>query len=378
LGFFAGALLAVAGAWGWWLIYVESVRQPLMNLEVAAGPLPPVELQRQIDKLAAGFLKSRDNVGLVIGVVKDGQQMVFAYGSLARGNAQAPDGETLFELASVGKTFTTAVLADMHLQGELSWHDPLQKLLPAQVRVPEYQGRPITLLDLATHTSGLPSLPPGFFEKSTDPLNPYKDYTVADLYEALPRIELRRAPGTKYEYSNLGMGLLGHALERRAGVPYEQLILERICQPLDMADTRMTLDEALQARLARPHSGGQPVPVWEDRTLPGAGSFLSTADDMLRYLSAHWSDEDAPLHRALHATTRKQRVGRTPWDSLGLGWHIASENAADILWHDGAAGGSTSYVGLIQDRQVAVVVLANSTSSVFDLGNTVLYLLYLH
>jgi CubicO group peptidase (beta-lactamase class C family) len=224
----------------------------------------------------------------------------------------------------------------------------------------------------------------------------------------LPRLELTRPPGKTYEYSNLGMGLLGHALALRAGVKYEDLVIDRLCRPLGMASTRMTLDDVLQSRLAQPHSDGRPVPVWEDYTLPGAGSFLSTADDMLRYLAAHFErrvgsayqgatrtagkkGEEQPLpataepsagearptfDEALRLCLQKRRPADSRSTAMGLGWHITSENAVDVIWHNGAAGGSVSYAGMIEPSRSAVIVLANSTASVDDLGHKALYLLH--
>jgi CubicO group peptidase (beta-lactamase class C family) len=104
--------------------------------------------------------------------------------------------------------------------GEVAMIDPVATYLPASVKVPEYQGKPITLLDLATYMSGLPNLPDNFAGK--DPLNPdfwvnpFADYTVDQLYAFLSGYTLKYEPGTHYEYANLGFGLLGQALARRA------------------------------------------------------------------------------------------------------------------------------------------------------------------
>jgi len=385
LGFIFGALVVAGGAWGWWSFYKQAIRDPLMHLEVPEGPLTKEQTKDQIDQLGKVFLASSGNVGLVIGILKDGEQHVFGYGSTSRDRQQVPDGETVFELASCGKTFTATALADMHLKGELNWDDPLFEFLPAEVDVPTYENRQITLMDLATHTSSLPTLTRTIEENIVAGMeDPWRANSFEKLYRDLSEIELTRPIAKEYDYSNLGMGLLGHALERRAKVSYEELVIGRICEPLVMTSTKMTLDDSMKDRLATPHARGEPTIVWEDRTLAGAGSFLSTANDMLKYVGAQF-DEDNELYNTLQATRQKRRVAGSPWESIGLAWHITSENAVDIVWHTGGSGGSSSYVGFIEQSQVGVVVLANSSSSLMNIGSdvssigdTILYLLHLH
>src|SRR5262249_48036639 len=151
----------------------------------------------------------------------------------------------------------TTLLADMVRHGEVRYEQPVADLLPKTVHVPEKAGRKITLLDLATQRSGLPRLP-GNLNATGD--NPYGAYSVDSLYAFLSRYELPRAPGERYEYSNLGMGLLGHALSLRSGKSYETLVVERVARPLAMRDTRVTLDAELRSRLAAGHDlAGKPV-----------------------------------------------------------------------------------------------------------------------
>jgi serine-type D-Ala-D-Ala carboxypeptidase/endopeptidase len=147
---------------------------------------------------------------------------------------------------------TALIAADMAQRDELRLDDPIAKYLPTNVKVPERQGRQITLIDLATHTSGLPRMPENFHPK--DPNNPYADYSLDALYSFLSSHELRRDIGIKYVYSNLGFGLLGLGLAQRAGVDYEQLVVKRICDPLGMSSTRITLSDALRERFAAGHN----------------------------------------------------------------------------------------------------------------------------
>ncbi len=372
-GVVAGVVL---GAFAWEYAVQEGVMNPLDGLDVPVGRLDFPKVRTTVDELAREYLNDSENVGLAIAVVRGVEADFWCYGRRAINDPEPPDGDTLFELASVGKTFTALLLADMHLLGQVALNDTLQQRLPEGVAVPALNGRAITLLDLATQTSGLPSLPPNF--EFGDPLNPYKDYSTAKMFSDLAEIQLTRPPGSGYEYSNLGFGLLGEALAQRAQIDYEQLVIHRICAPLGMNRTRMTLTEELRANLASPHDGGKAVPVWEDFTMPGAGSFLSTADDMLLYLKLFQNpppDTSPQLVRAASETTIKRRAADSSARSMGLAWHIDSENAHDIVWHNGGAGGSSSYIAFTTAPPCGVVVLSNSANTVDELGYKILYLL---
>lgn len=375
LGLVTGILLSAGFLWLFFEAERELALDPLADLNLSERRLAASEFDLIVDRLAKEYLHSGDNAGLVIGLVKDGESRTFSYGVMERGNHKRPDENTLFELASAGKTFTAVVLAEMHLKGECRLDDPIEKHLPPTVKPPRVGGRSITLEDLATQTSGLPSLPENF--EPGDPLNPYKDYSTEKMYEALGQFQPTRPIGSQYEYSNWGFGLLGDLLERRAGTPYEQLVIERLCDPLEMDSTRMTLTPELLARLATPHDAGKPVVVWEDTTMAGAGSFLSTCSDMMKYVEAHF-EKDHPLHAALALAVQKRRPTDSPETAIGLGWHITSENALDIVWHNGGSGGSSSYVALLPEHEVGVVVLSNSTSSVDELGRKLVYLAQRH
>lgn len=235
--------------------------------------------------------------------------------------------------------------------------DALQKYLPESVRLEIKDDKPITLEHLATHTSGLPRLPANL--KLQDPRNPYADYTTQQLYAFLGNHKLRRSPG-QYEYSNLGMGLLGHELARRAGVSYEQLLTDRICRPLGMHDTCITLNEDQQRRLALPYDAALgPDKNWDAPTLAGAGAIRSTTDDMLKWIQANFSREEKPLDQAIRLAHQKRHTMKDGL-AMGLGWHIARDGFT--RWHNGMTGGYSSWLAVVPDRGVGVVVLANTAA----------------
>jgi CubicO group peptidase (beta-lactamase class C family) len=311
--------------------------------------------------------KSKRNIGIVVGLVSSKGSRIISYGKPALNSNAALDGDTVFEIGSITKVFTSLLLADMVLRGEVSLSDPVAKYLPRAVKVPTRNGREITLLDLATHTSGLPRLPNNL--KPKDPNNPYVDYTVEQMYEFLSGYILTRDIGEKYEYSNFGAGLLGHILALRAGTDYETLVIKRICKPLGMESTRAKLSTQLQARLATGHDqGGQPVMNWDLPTLAGAGALRSTTSDMLKFLAANIGLSKSTLLPAMQKAHAMQRGTGVPDLSIGLGWHILSKFGTEIVWHNGGTAGYHSFIGFDKKKGVGVVVLTNSTNDIDDIG----------
>lgn len=303
-------------------------------------------------------------VGIVVGVIDERGARVISYGTLSRSNHTPVDGDTIFEIGSITKVFTTEVLADMVTKGEVKLDDPVAKYLPAAVKVPQRNGRQITLLDLATQHSGLPRLPDNM--NPADGSNPYADYTVAQLYEFLSGYRLSRDIGAKYEYSNLGMGLLGHALTLKAGKNFESMVKERLCQPLGMRHTVITLSSEEQKHLATGHNkAGGPVSNWDFPTLAGAGALRSSVNDMLKFLSGNLK-LDAPKLKAAMELAQMPRMDVGPGTKIGLGWHIFNRYGTEIVWHNGGTGGYRSFAGF--DRQRGVVVLSNSENDIDDIG----------
>ena len=304
--------------------------------------------------------------GVAVGVVsRDNQRRVIAYGPNA--GVQPFDGNTVFEIGSITKTFTASILADMVKKGELTLDDPVVKFLPAGTVIPERDGRQISLLDLATQSSGLPGMPDNF--KPKDNTNPYADYTVGQMYEFLGRYKLPRGIGEKYEYSNLGVGLLGHALALRAGRDYESVVIARVLRPLGMKDTRITLSPSMQRRLAPGHGpDGSAAHNWDLPTLAGAGALRSTVNDMLTYVRANADSMSKPLG----ATLALAHGARRPVSSvmaIGLAWHRLKTPAGNTLvWHNGGTGGYRTFAGYDEVTGQGIVVLSNTSQSVDDIG----------
>jgi D-alanyl-D-alanine-carboxypeptidase/D-alanyl-D-alanine-endopeptidase len=337
-------------------------------LLASTGALPAAP-QFPSDSALLAIIKQRvDNgrsAGIVVGLLEpDGKTRVVAYNERKHGEP-AFNARTIFEIGSITKAFTGALLADMVARGEVQLDDPVAKFLPATVRIPARGDRQITLLDLATQSSALPRLPSNM--RPANPANPYADYTIDQLYEFLGGHELRRDIGERYEYSNLGFGLLGHTLALRAGKSYEALMHERILRPLGMNNTSITLNAQQRALLAPGHNaGGDTVSNWDLPTLAGAGALRSSVEDMLKFLKANLDAPaaNAPRIHAAHIDRRPAGGNMT----IGLGWHIINRPDRRIVWHNGGTGGYRTFAGFDPVARRGVVVLTNSSESSDDIG----------
>ncbi len=331
----------------------------LMSLCSAAFAQMPSDVE--IRKILAERVGGENlGSGLVVGVIDANGRRVVAYGSLAKDDKRRLDGDTVFEIGSMSKVFTSLLLMDMVRRNEVALTDPVAKFLPASVKVPERNGRKITLADLSTQSSGLPRLPNNLSPKNI--ANPYADYTVQNLYEFLSGYQLTRDIGSQYEYSNLGVGLLGHALSLRAGLSYEALVKSRICDRLDMNDTRVTLTPEMKARLAVGHNPAlKPVENWDLPTLAGAGALRSTTNDMLIFLAANLGYVKSPLADAMADEVSIRRpVGGDM--EIAYAWHVQTKDGRSIIWHNGGTGGYRTYMGYDPKARTGVVVLSNVSS----------------
>jgi CubicO group peptidase (beta-lactamase class C family) len=333
----------------------------------AAGPLAAA------DELARPFLEGKKSLGLVIGVVMPAARYVAGYGTVRLGPAVVvPDGDTVFEIGSVTKAYTGILLAALERDGLVKLDDPARKHLPPDLRLPRRGERPITLLDLTTHHSGLPGLPPKFGLRvllAWDLSNPYAHYDRNKLADDLADVWPERDPGEGYEYSNLGAGLLGHALAHAAKAEsYEAALTRHVLDPLGLADTRITLSPAQRRRFPPSHDKkGDEVPHWDLASLEGCGGLRSTVHDQLTFLAANLGLTPTPLLPVLRASHAPRRDTDTPGQKVGLGWHVQplrTGGTQTIVWHNGGTGGSHCFVAFVPEVRIGAAVLSNSNHSV--------------
>lgn len=337
---------------------LPGVLPPIRCPAAAPSLLPARVMKAANERVAAGEYPM-----LVIGVV-DGDKSRL-YGFNAAGDP-APDEKTVFEIGSVTKTFTGLLLAEAVKSGAVALDEPVAKLLPG-FKIPSRGGKQITLGNLADQHSGLPRLPGNL--KPADLSDPYADYDAKDLEEFLAGYSLPRNPGSAYEYSNLGFGLLGYALAERAHTSYGELVEEKILAPLHMDDCGVTPTQAMQAHLAVGHDqSGAVTSNWHFAALAGAGALECSATDMLHYLEANMGVRKTPLYPAMRLaqTPRAEVPGGN--EQVGMGWMILDSGGRKVIWHNGMTGGYASFIGFTADGKRGVFVLANIQQSVDDLG----------
>jgi len=325
------------------------------SVPAIAGPLSQRVEQAAQERVAAGIHQT-----LVFGVVDGDHSAVVAFGTLDDG--KAPDGDTVYEIGSITKTFTATLLARAVLAGAVTLDTPVAQLLP-DFKIPSRGNKEITLGQLATQHSGLPRLPSNLLPK--DGADPYADYDAAKLKAFLAGYQLPRDPDAGYEYSNLGFGLLGYALAQSEHTSWDALTNEAILKPLGMTMSGTALSDAMRARLAAGHDSlGNAIKNWDFDAMAGAGAIRSTANDMLRYLKANMGIDASPLTAAMKLA-QEPRSDANKTNRIGLAWMTSRTG---IAWHNGQTGGYRSYLGFTADRQHGVVILSNTAIDIDDLG----------
>ncbi|HWY87138.1 MAG TPA: serine hydrolase domain-containing protein, partial [Gemmataceae bacterium] len=280
----------------------------------------------RLETLVRSYVPVQGDIRVVVGVGVGTQHCFLTFPRHGSADELRVNEDTLFEIGSTTMAFTACLMAEMVANKHVQFDDPVTKFLPARVRMPSHRGQEITLLDLANQTSGLPRLPLNFLGTVTDPANPCRDYTVDHLYAFLSSYQLRRPVGWRREHSNLGMGLLGHALSLASGQEYQQALADHVCKPLGLRDTTVSLNAEQSARFVAGYSAaGQSVRPWDMPALVGAGGLRSTARELLTFLQ-HCLAKRGPLQEALTmCLTPTRKSGRSAPGVLryGLGTGLA-------------------------------------------------------
>lgn len=359
-GFVAGLLLAPAG-----------IQATQTSRTIA--PLSDAEIRKVLKDRVEGLSAHGGGIGIVVGVVGPQGRRIISYGQPGEKDQRPLNGDTGFEIGSVTKVFTALLLADMVRKGEVRLSDPVTKYLPAGIKVPERSGRSITLEDLATHTSGLPFMPdglPAFNDSATE------NYSFAQLQQFLASYKLPREIGTEWDYSNIGYWVLGQALAARAGTDFETLLRTRIIGPLRLKNTAITVTPGLKAKLAVGHNAVlQPAPQFSVvpgyALMPAAGGLVSTANDLLTFLSVALGNERSPLASSMSLMLAIRRPAGG--SEQALGWVVSGKGDAQLIFHDGGTLGYASSVAWDPGSRVGVVVLSNQVSNVGDIARHLLH-----
>src|SRR5947208_7703472 len=334
--------------------------------------VPPDDEIRKI--LAERVGENEKAVGIVVGIIDPQGRRIISYGQRNAGGARPLDGDTVFEIASVTKVFTALLLADMVEKNEVALSDPASKYLTAvAIKLPERNGHLITLLDLATHTSGLPFMPadaPPFNDPAA------AKYSTGDLKRYLASYQLTRDIGSDWDYSNIGYWILSEALSARAGKDIEDLIRSRVLAPLKMTDTDFELSPKMKSNLAPGHDSAlQPAPAASTipiySIMPAGGGLYSTANDLLTFLSQCMGYEPSPLAPAMNVALGNRRPVH-PGNEQALGWNFYGNGDDLVIFRDGSSFGYASVMAYDPKAGVGVVVLTNQLGDVGDIARHLL------
>jgi len=327
-----------------------------------ATPATPQELLKTA--VEARFLGDRTGVCIAAAIV--GDQPATAIVCADPANPRKLDAHTAFELGSVTKTMTSALLADLILKGGLTLDDPLSRLLPPGTKVPDFQGKPITLGHILSHRSGLPSLPGRM--RPTDETNPYASLTPEQLLGSLEDVKLEAAPGTHYRYSNFAMMLLSYGLARRSGKDFPTLLAEGIFQPLGMTDAHVARLEKPGMEVQGHRSSGRPTPPWDfPGDLAGAGGVRASLTDLVHYVEGELGTRQSSITPALRLT--QATVADATLPAMAMNWILVPLGGRNILVHEGSTGGFTSLVALDPENHQGAVLLADT--SLANLGGLI-------
>jgi serine-type D-Ala-D-Ala carboxypeptidase/endopeptidase len=350
----------------WLAVLVLLLPWALHKVQAQTAPLPQLQ---SADPVVADLFRRSGSTGMVVVVVRGNERWMQSYGQTYPGSHQKPNADSLIRLCSLSKIMTTDLLVKLVADGRVSLSDPLQKFAPRNVTVPVrtfrgLSGPPITLRDLATHTSGLP-------REIAYPAGDAGHFTFPDFnfrWQWLPGYRLRFVPGTAAHYSNIGFDLLADALSAAAGKPYPQLFADRIAKPLGLRDTTLnpTPGECARLLIGARNEG----PCSDTTAAGGSGGMYSTANDMTRWLAYLLNLPGTPMHQDPAATATYIQASQLRWtqglghagipNGIGLGWvHLNQpDDPAMIIEKTGGGAGYTTYIALNPGRHIGIFVAA--------------------
>lgn len=336
---------------------MRTTRRRIVGLLLGAMAVPAYAAPRTdteiADALRVRIDQQKRGTAAVVGLLTPNGRQVVSQGGVG--------GDSVFEIASLTKVMTALLLADAARRGEVGMDDPLSRY---EAGAPSFDGRAITLTDLATHGAGLPLRPPNL-QSAPGVFNKYAGYTTEQLRSSLQGYALTRRPGDRFEYSNWGFGLLGDALALRSGRPYDDLLKSRVTGPLGMTSTSLDANASMKARLVPGHDDRlRPLPPTSDGALGPAGGLRSTANDILKLLGLFLGRGPEALTASARAMLAVDRPGDDDRTRMALGWRRTRGAEGDYYWSNGRADGYRAFMGFNPQLGVGVVALIDASSGV--------------
>lgn len=320
----------------------------LSGMSLSAGVAQEQKLQQIVHHELGPFMAAENVPGAALAVFYGDDPIFINYGLADKRTGRPVTSDTIFELASVTKVFTSTELALQVLKGRMRLDDPVVKYLP-MLRQSRLAIDKVTLVELATHASSLPRVPPK-----------HHQHSFHSIVEFLRVWRPQYPIGTHYAYSNLAFGVLGQALSNAVNKPYAAMIADDILAPLDMRSTMTQVPAHLQQHYAQGYdAAGRPAARRSDNPWPGSGALRSTARDMLKFLEANMGAYGPKELRAAMQMAQKGVFQAHKNLVLGLGWQRVIDRGRLIIDKNGGVTGFSTYIGMLPSERVGVVLLMN-------------------
>lgn len=362
LSFFIACLITSPAAYG---------KKPVLVPETPA--VSPQESDA-IQKMLQSYVKKGDAVGNIIGLISPAGKSIIAAGHISEDSRIQPDGDTFFEVGSISKIFTLVLFEDEVERGRMGVNDPIIQYFPSDMPFPKRKkvnvdfsitystDKQVTLLNMANHTSGFPRDPePWQMPHGWNPKDP-SNVSLEMMKDFLGRFTFDRDPGEKFEYSNLNIALLGYAIACREKIDFDQLLNQRVIQPLGLKDSHLSLTSDQELRMASGYTqwGAVSPPIHPPVAFAGTGSLKSTVNDLLKFEQYELEMRPTPLAKVIK-------------DSRDLAFEMIHNPLGDALVMNGRTLGFTSLLVMVPGKKMGVVILGNSVR--FDVYDVALSLL---
>jgi CubicO group peptidase (beta-lactamase class C family) len=311
-------------------------------------------LDFKIDSIVKPYMQNPNHNSLSVGILKNDTVYFYNYGEIKTNSNILATKNSIYEIGSISKTFCGNLLAQAIIEKKINLDDDIRKYLKGNLKNLQFNNQPILIKHLANHSSGLPRLPEDLFhQKNFNIKNPYSNYTNKQMLNYLSTITLNKTPGSENEYSNLGVGLLGYILEQVYQKTFSELITEKIKAPLKMKNTGVQKIKPDSILIG--YENGKEVLNWQFTCLEAAGSIYSTTEDMMEYVKNNLQKN---IYKEL-----EHGVTFNTGHKIALTWHfLKRKNDPELIWHNGATGGFSSFIGLIKEKNTGFIVLTNSSA----------------
>lgn len=333
--------------------------------QVAVGAPPSdAEIRTLLSKRISDLSGGEKKVGIIVGLINPSGTRIISEGYIDENGLRKPDGNTVFEIASVTKVFSGLLLAQMVQKGEIDLNTPVSNYLPKDVKLPQQNGKQITMLDLATHTSGLAFMPDVAIENSKG------------LYDYLASCKLNTEIGKTWDYSNTGYWLMSEIISKKTGIPFEDAMSKEILSSLQLTSTGFKLSPSMRANLAVGLDASlQKAPMMVDvpnyKLMPAAGLLYSSVNDLLKVLTISMGIKRNALSPAIEVSLSRSRP-ISDKKKQALGWIILDEGVDQFIYHDGISAGYAGCIIYNPKKQIGVVVLSNQATDISDLAHHLL------